>query len=61
MSASTEVIDFSAVMKRMHRLRAQISHHDSAHRFRELEVDGSIGTRSSSAEGKCADDPLVHL
>src|SRR5512137_2954884 len=31
--------DFPAVMERMRRLRARISHHDSARRFRELGVD----------------------
>ena len=36
--ASPEV-DFSAVMERMRNLRAQISHHDSARKFRDLGVD----------------------
>lgn len=31
--------DFAAVMERMRRLRAAISHHDSARRFRDLGVD----------------------
>ena len=31
--------DFPAVMERMRRLRAQISHHDSARRFQDLGVD----------------------
>ncbi len=35
--------DFPAVMERMRRLRAQISHHDSAARFRELGVDVFLG------------------
>jgi pyruvate/2-oxoglutarate dehydrogenase complex dihydrolipoamide dehydrogenase (E3) component len=35
--------DFPAVMERMRRLRAQISHHDSASRFRELGVDVFLG------------------
>jgi pyruvate/2-oxoglutarate dehydrogenase complex dihydrolipoamide dehydrogenase (E3) component len=35
--------DFSAVMERMRRLRARISHHDSAGRFRELGVDVFLG------------------
>ena len=34
---------FEAVMERMRRLRAQISHHDSASRFRDLGVDVFIG------------------
>lgn len=41
--AGTEV-DFSAVMERMRRLRAHISHHDSAHRFQQqLGVDVFLG------------------
>jgi pyruvate/2-oxoglutarate dehydrogenase complex dihydrolipoamide dehydrogenase (E3) component/uncharacterized membrane protein YdjX (TVP38/TMEM64 family) len=36
-------IDFPAVMERMRRLRARISHHDSAQRFRELGVDVFLG------------------
>jgi len=39
---STEV-DFSAVMERMRALRAAISHHDSAQRFRDLGVDVFLG------------------
>ncbi len=35
--------DFPAVMERMRRLRARVSHHDSALRFRELGVDVFIG------------------
>src|SRR5438094_10678661 len=31
--------DFAAVMERLRRLRAQISHHDSAKRFQSLGVD----------------------
>lgn len=36
-------VDFAAVMQRMRRLRADISHHDSAARFRELGVDVFLG------------------
>jgi len=37
-------VDFSAVMERMRRLRARISHHDSARRFQnELGVDVFLG------------------
>ncbi|HYW21128.1 MAG TPA: mercuric reductase [Nodularia sp. (in: cyanobacteria)] len=36
-------IDFPAVMERMRRLRAGISHHDSAHRFQNLGVDVFLG------------------
>jgi pyruvate/2-oxoglutarate dehydrogenase complex dihydrolipoamide dehydrogenase (E3) component len=36
-------VDFAAVMARMRRLRAGISHHDAARRFRELGVDVFLG------------------
>jgi len=36
-------VDFAAVMERVRRLRAAISHHDSAERFRELGVDVFLG------------------
>jgi len=36
-------VDFAAVMERMRRLRAQISPHDSAARFRDLGVDVFLG------------------
>ncbi|MCO6456408.1 MAG: mercuric reductase, partial [Pirellulaceae bacterium] len=36
-------VDFAAVMERMRRLRADISPHDSAARFRELGVDVFLG------------------
>jgi pyruvate/2-oxoglutarate dehydrogenase complex dihydrolipoamide dehydrogenase (E3) component/uncharacterized membrane protein YdjX (TVP38/TMEM64 family) len=36
-------VDFPAVMERMRRLRAGISHHDSAQRFRDLGVDVFLG------------------
>jgi len=43
--------DFAAVMERMRRLRAGISHHDSASRFDELGVDVFIGEgRFSSSQ-----------
>jgi len=37
-------IDFPAVMARMRRLRAGISHHDSAERFQKLGVDVFLGS-----------------
>lgn len=37
------VVDFARVMERMRRLRAQISVHDSARRFRDLGVDVFLG------------------
>jgi pyruvate/2-oxoglutarate dehydrogenase complex dihydrolipoamide dehydrogenase (E3) component len=36
-------VDFPGLMERMRRLRADISHHDSARRFRELGVDVFLG------------------
>jgi pyruvate/2-oxoglutarate dehydrogenase complex dihydrolipoamide dehydrogenase (E3) component/membrane protein DedA with SNARE-associated domain len=36
-------VDFSEAMERMRRLRASISHHDSAERFRSLGVDVFVG------------------
>lgn len=36
-------VDFPAVMKRMRRLRASISHHDSTERYSELGVDVFLG------------------
>ena len=46
-AAGAADIDFTAVMERMRRIRAQISHHDSAERFtRELGVDVFLGDAS---------------
>ncbi|HEY9860162.1 MAG TPA: mercuric reductase [Candidatus Obscuribacterales bacterium] len=43
-------VDFSGVMERLRRLRAEISPHDSAQRFQQLGVDVFLGTaRFSSA------------
>lgn len=39
-------VDFSAVMERMRRLRADISHHDAATRIRDLGVDVFLGSGS---------------
>ncbi len=39
-------IDFAAVMERMRKIRAGISHHDSAERFRNLGVDVFLGSAS---------------
>lgn len=41
-------VDFPGVMERMRRLRAEISPHDSAARFRELGVDVFIGSAKFS-------------
>ena len=42
-AAAAPEVDFSAVMERMRRLRAHISRHDSARRFRDLGVDVFLG------------------
>jgi pyruvate/2-oxoglutarate dehydrogenase complex dihydrolipoamide dehydrogenase (E3) component len=39
-------VDFPAVMERMRRLRAGISHHDSAERFQKLGIDVFLGEAS---------------
>jgi pyruvate/2-oxoglutarate dehydrogenase complex dihydrolipoamide dehydrogenase (E3) component len=41
--AENIIVDFSAVMERMRRLRARISLHDSAMRFKDLGVDVFLG------------------
>ncbi|HRQ42102.1 MAG TPA: mercuric reductase [Chloroflexota bacterium] len=41
--AGEVMVDFTAVMERMRRIRADISHHDSAHRFRDLGIDIYLG------------------
>ena len=41
--SATPEVDFPAVMERMRRLRAQISEHDSARRFRDLGIDVFLG------------------
>ena len=52
-------IDFAAVMARMRRIRAGISHHDSAARFRNLGVDVFLGAaqfvdrQKVMVNGKC--------
>jgi pyruvate/2-oxoglutarate dehydrogenase complex dihydrolipoamide dehydrogenase (E3) component len=42
-------VSFGRVMQRMRRMRAEISHHDSAARFRELGVDVYLGEGRFSA------------
>jgi pyruvate/2-oxoglutarate dehydrogenase complex dihydrolipoamide dehydrogenase (E3) component len=50
-------VDFTAVMERMRRIRADISYHDSAQRFRELGIDLYLGegqfTGAKSFEVDC--------
>ena len=48
--------DFPAVMERMRRLRAQISHHDSAQRFTGLGVDVFLGEGRFSGPDSVAVD-----
>lgn len=36
-------VDFTAVMHRVRQVRADISHHDSAHRFKDLGIDVYLG------------------
>jgi pyruvate/2-oxoglutarate dehydrogenase complex dihydrolipoamide dehydrogenase (E3) component len=55
-SGSVEV-DFGAVMERMRRVRAEISHHDSAWRFsRELGVDVFLGDAAFSGSDRLTVD-----
>ncbi|MCC6144771.1 MAG: mercuric reductase [Candidatus Hydrogenedentes bacterium] len=48
-------VDFAAVMERMRRLRAEISHNDSAPRFRDLGVDVFLG------EGRFVDGETIEV
>jgi pyruvate/2-oxoglutarate dehydrogenase complex dihydrolipoamide dehydrogenase (E3) component len=41
-------VDFSVVMERLRRIRAEISHHDSAERFRNLGIDVFLGAAQFS-------------
>jgi pyruvate/2-oxoglutarate dehydrogenase complex dihydrolipoamide dehydrogenase (E3) component len=45
-------VDFGRVMERMRRLRAGISRHDSAARFRELGVDVFLGSAEFDGSGR---------
>ncbi|PSB14629.1 FAD-containing oxidoreductase [filamentous cyanobacterium CCP2] len=47
-------VDFPAVMARMRRLRAGISHHDSAARFQNLGIDVFLGQGAFTGEGTIA-------
>ena len=59
--ASPEV-DFSAVMERMRNLRAQISHHDSARKFRDLGVDIFLGEgRFFGPDRVTVEDRMLHF
>jgi len=47
-------INFAAVMQRMRRIRASISHHDSADRFRKLGIDVFLGNAQFVSEDSVA-------
>jgi pyruvate/2-oxoglutarate dehydrogenase complex dihydrolipoamide dehydrogenase (E3) component len=41
--AGEVTVDFAAIMARVRKVRAEISHHDSAYRFRDLGIDVYLG------------------
>lgn len=47
-------VDFAAVMQRMRRIRASISHHDSAERFRQSGIDVFLGDAQFVGEAAIA-------
>jgi len=59
-------VDFAAVMARMRQIRADMSHHDSVHRFQGLGVDVFLGTaqfvneRTISCWERCANAVKEH-
>lgn len=56
------VVDFPRVMERMRRLRAQISPHDSASRFRDLGVDVFFGPgRFTGSRTAAVGDVTLHF
>ncbi len=60
--AAGTTVDFARVMERMRRLRAQISPHDSAWRFRDLGVDVYLGGgRFTSANTVQVGDTSLHF
>lgn len=50
------VVDFAAVMERMRRIRAEISFHDSAQRFRDLGIDLFLGEGQFTGKNRFAVD-----
>ncbi|WP_315785762.1 mercuric reductase [Fischerella sp. JS2] len=55
-------VDFPAVMERMRKLRAGISHHDSAERFQKLGVDVFLGKASfASNDTVIVGDKTLHF
>ncbi|MFT7516492.1 MAG: pyruvate/2-oxoglutarate dehydrogenase complex dihydrolipoamide dehydrogenase (E3) component [Myxococcota bacterium] len=55
MPSSVGEVDFSKVMQRLRRLRADIAHHDGAQRFTDLGVDVFIG------HGEFLSDDTIHV
>ncbi len=53
--------DFKAAMERMRKLRARISEHDSARRFKEMGVDVFIGTGMFTSRDSIAVDGTTEL
>ena len=55
-------VDFPAVMERMRSLRAHISHHDSARRFRDLGIDVFLGEgQFSGPDTLTVNDKTLHF
>ncbi|MBC7969093.1 MAG: mercuric reductase [Verrucomicrobia bacterium] len=55
-------VDFAAVMQRMRRIRADISHHDSAQEFRSLGIDVFLGEAAFVDERTITvDDRYLHF
>ena len=55
-------VDFGAVMERMRRLRADISHNDSVQRFTDLGIDVFLGTgRFTSPRSVEVDGQTLHF
>ncbi|HSH01829.1 MAG TPA: mercuric reductase [Anaerolineae bacterium] len=52
-------VDFPAVMERVRRIRAEISHHDSAQRFKDLGIDLYLGTGSFTGSNTFAIDGVT--
>ncbi|GAB4264178.1 MAG: mercuric reductase [Candidatus Promineifilaceae bacterium] len=55
-------VDFAAIMARMRQIRAGISHHDSAYRFRDLGIDVFLGNgRFTSPNTFEIDGQTIHF
>ena len=55
MPASSGDVDFTKIMQRLRKLRADIAHHDSAQRFTDLGIDVFIG------QGEFLNEDTVHV